>query len=182
MNRKAIAKLFVHNNFTYTLETIIQAGNAGLCIKNIKIETNSSKRESRLFGSLSEYLRRNGLVIFRSYAMYSPMKVFGSLATMFFVSGVILCLRFLYYFISNPEVSSHIQSLQIGTGLVIISFVVGLLALLADLSATNRRLIEDVLKRVRNIESVIEQESMSQSIPGLESTAVRSWGQDKALE
>ncbi|NKB38882.1 MAG: glycosyltransferase [Gammaproteobacteria bacterium] len=182
LNRKAISKLFVHNNFTYTLETIIQAGNAGLSIENIKIETNSSKRKSRLFGSISEYLRRNGLVIFRSYAMYSPMKVFGSLAALFFASGVILCLRFLFYFISNPQVSSHIQSLQIGTGLVIISFVIALLALLADLSATNRRLMEDVLGRVRNIESVIEQESVSRSVLELESTTAKSWDSDKAID
>ena len=175
MNRKAISRLFVHNNFTYTLETIIQAGNAGLIIENIKIETNDSRRESRLFGSISEYLRRNGLVIFRSYAMYSPMKVFGRLAAVFFFVGLILCSRFLYYYVLNPQVSSHIQSLQVGTGLIIIAFVVALLALLADLSATNRRLIEDVLGRIRNIESTLENERDDRVIFELQSSGKPGW-------
>jgi glycosyltransferase involved in cell wall biosynthesis len=178
INRKAISRLFVHNSFTYTLETLIQAGNAGLNVENVKIVTNKPKRKSRLFGSITEYLRRNGLVIFRSYAMYSPMRVFGTAAGLFFLTGTILCLRFIYYFIANPQISSHIQSLQIGIGLVIISFIIGLLALLADLNATNRRLIEELLTRMRSIESIVENKKIDNWIEGLESTKNESWKTD----
>ena len=178
INRKAISRLFVHNKFTYTLETLIQAGNAGLNVENVKIVTNRPKRESRLFSSITEYLRRNGLVIFRSYAMYSPIQVFGTVAGLFFLMGSILCLRFLYYYVANPQVSSHIQSLQIGTGLVIISFIISLLALLADLIATNRRLTEELLTRMRSVESIVQIKKPENWIEGLESTKNESWKTD----
>lgn len=176
MNRLALAQLFVHNRFTYTLESIIHAGKVGLSVENVKISVNNQLRPSRLFGSIPEYLLRSGVIIFRSYAMYSPMRLFGYLALSLFSIGAFLCLRFLYFYFQNPAVSAHIQSLQLGTGAVIIAFIVGLFALLADLNANNRRLIEETLARVRLIETSTPVKPGK--IPGLKTTDTLTWTQD----
>jgi glycosyltransferase involved in cell wall biosynthesis len=153
INSKAMSYLFVHNKFTYTLETIIQAGSIGLNIKNVKIRTNPAKRKSRLANSIMDYLRRNGPVIFRSYTMYWPVQTFGYMGLALFIFGLILVVRFLFYFIQNPNYSGHIQSLQVGVGSIILAFIVGLIALLGDLLASNRRLTEEILSRVKKLEA-----------------------------
>ena len=153
INSKAMSYLFVHNKFTYTLETIIQAGSIGLNIKNVKIRTNPAKRKSRLANSIMDYLRRNGPVIFRSYTMYWPVQTFGYMGLALFMFGLILVVRFLFYFIQNPNYSGHIQSLQVGVGSIILAFIVGLIALLGDLLASNRRLTEEILSRVKKLEA-----------------------------
>jgi len=153
LNNKAISYLFVHNKFTYTLETIIQAGSLGLTITNVKIKTNPDKRKSRLASSMMDYLRRNGPVIFRSYTMYWPAQTFGYIALALFFIGMILVGRFLYFFVQNPNYSGHIQSLQVGVGSIVMAFIVGLLALIGDLLASNRRLNEEILSRLRKVEA-----------------------------
>jgi len=153
MNRKTISRLFVHNDFTYTLETIIQAGKLGLVLENVKVTTNPQTRESRLFRSIPEYLRRNGPVIFRSYAMYWPVQTFGWIAALLTVLGVVLTGRFAVAWALDPSVSRYIQSLQIGVGAIVLGFIVALMALMSDLLATNRRLAEEVLSRVRRLDA-----------------------------
>jgi glycosyltransferase involved in cell wall biosynthesis len=177
MNRKAISTLFVHNKFTYTLETMIQAGNAGLVVANAKIRTNPKIRESKLFSSIPEYLRRNGPVIFRSYGMYWPMQTFGYIALSLLVVGLVLSGRFAYYYLTNPDTSSHIQSLQIGVGAIVLAFVVGLMVLLSDLLAANRRLTEEVLARVRRLDAIMAatQRAGGRDLDGIHSTAARPW-------
>jgi len=155
INSKAMSYLFVHNKFTYTLETIIQAGSIGLNIKNVKIKTNPARRKSRLASSIMDYLRRNGPVIFRSYTMYWPVQTFGYTGLALFLFGLFFVVRFLFYFMQDPNYSGHIQSLQIGVGAIILAFIVGLIALLGDLLASNRRLTEEILSRVKKLETTV---------------------------
>jgi glycosyltransferase involved in cell wall biosynthesis len=175
LNRRAAYRLFVHNRFTYTLETIIQAGQAGLVVENAAIETNPSARESRLFRSLLEYVRRNGGVIVRAYNMYWPVQTFGFVALLLLLLGLSLGGRFLYYFVQNPDYSGHIQSLLVGVGAIVLAFLVGLMALLGDLMATNRRLTEEVLARVRRLDAMLAQDQPAGAIEGVESTGAAPW-------
>lgn len=153
LTRGAAAHLFVHNRFTYTLETLIQAGRTGLCIANVPVHTNPSTRKSRLFRSIPDYLRRAGPVIFRAYAMYRPVQTFATLALGIFLLGLAGVGRFLFYWVQNPSYSGHTQSLVLGVGCIIVAFLVGLMAMLSELLAANRRLLEEVLRRVRLLES-----------------------------
>ncbi len=152
-NRRALERLFVHNRFTYTLESIIQAGHLGLVIENVVIETNPMTRASRLFTGIGEYLRRNGPVIFRAYVMYRPVRTFGWIAALLLSVGLVLCSRFVVYWLMEPTVSRHMQSLLVGVGSIVLSFIVALMALMADLMATNRRLIEELMTRVRRLDA-----------------------------
>ncbi|TNE89615.1 MAG: glycosyltransferase family 2 protein [Deltaproteobacteria bacterium] len=174
MNRRAIEKLFVHNRFTYTLETLIQAGNQGLVTDNVKITTNDKTRESRLFKSIPDYLMRNGPVIFRAYGLYRPLQTFGAVAVLLFAAGAALLGRFLVAYLTPPiGESGLIQSLQIGVGLVVLSFIVGLMAYLGELLATNRRLLEELLERSRRMDALLSAQALDQ---GNELSRVRSTG------
>lgn len=177
MNRKAVSTLFVHNSFTYTLETMIQAGKAGLVVDNVQIQTNAQTRPSRLFSSIPQYLRRNGPVIFRAYGMYWPLQTFGFMAALLVVLGVVLGGRFLYYYILEPGVSGHIQSLQVGVGAVVLGFVVGLMAFLGDLLAANRRLNEELLGRIRRLDAELAADKRRRGlgIEGVLSTGAPPW-------
>ncbi len=182
MNRKALSTLFVHNDFTYTLETMIQAGKAGLVVENVAITTNAKTRESRLFSSIPEYLRKNGPVIFRAYGMYWPIQTFGFMALVLLLFGLGLGGRFLYFYLLDPNMSGHVQSLQVGVGAVVLAFVVGLMALLGDLLAANRRLNEELLARVRRLDATLagEQRRRGEPIEGVRSTGAASWREDEA--
>ena len=177
MNRKALSTLFVHNSFSYTLETMIQAGKSGLAVDNVAIVTNPQTRKSRLFSSIPEYLRRNGPVIFRAYAMYWPLQTFGYMAAMLLLLGLGLGGRFLYFFVREPDVSGHIQSLQVGVGAVVLAFVVGLMAVLGDLLASNRRLNEELLGRVRRLDAELgaEKRKRGEPLEGVLSTGAEPW-------
>jgi len=173
LSRRAATQLFVHNRFSYTLETIIQAGQAGLVLENVPIETNPQTRKSRLFRSIPEYLRRNGAVIVRAYNMYWPVQTFGFVALALLLLGLVLGGRFLWFYVQDPEYSGHVQSLLVGVGAVVLAFLVGLIALLGDLMATNRRLLEDVLARVRRLDAVLA--AGSGHVEGIESTGAAAW-------
>ncbi|MBW2253882.1 MAG: glycosyltransferase family 2 protein [Deltaproteobacteria bacterium] len=177
MNRKAISTLFVHNKFTYTLETIIQAGNAGLVLENVKITTNPETRESRLFKSIPQYLRKNGPVIFRSYGMYWPVQTFGFIATILFLSGALLDGRFLYFYFFTDQGGGHVQSLLAGVGAILLAFIVGLMAYMGDLLAANRRLSEELLVRVRRLDTLISLRERENGVPleGIHSTGAATW-------
>jgi glycosyltransferase involved in cell wall biosynthesis len=174
LSRKAALLLFVHNRFTYTLETVIQAGRAGLAIENVKIQTNAKTRESRLFRNIPDYLRKAGGVMFRAYAMYRPVQIFSRLAILLLLVGVATWARFLYFYFVSGGASGHIQSLIVGTGAVVLAFLVALVAMLAELLAANRRLLEDVLMRVRRIESQREPGDTA-PIEGVMSTGNPPW-------
>lgn len=148
-NRQAAARLFVHNRFTYTLETILQAGRCGLAIANVPVRTNPATRPSRLFRSIGDYLRRTIPVILHGYVMYWPLKAFGWLAGGLLAVGMLLTGRFLVLYLQAPDYSGHVQSLLVGMGCLILAFHVGLVAMLGQLIGSNRRLTEEVLARLR---------------------------------
>jgi glycosyltransferase involved in cell wall biosynthesis len=175
MTRNAAAHLFVHSGFTYTLETLIQAGRVGLIIQNVPVGTNPSTRKSRLFRSIPDYLRRAGPVIFRAYAMYRPVQTFAALATALLLLGLTGIGRFLYYWIQNPAYNGHTQSLVVGVGCIILAFLVGLMTLLSELLAANRRLLEEVLRRVRLLDAGSDVLAQGQSTPRVESTGAAPW-------
>lgn len=176
IGRKAAMTLFVHNRFTYTLETIIQAGHAGLAIENVAIECNPHTRESRLFRSLGGYVRRNGAVIVRSYSMYWPVQTFGFVAALLLLLGLGLGGRFAYFYVVRwPQESGHTESLLVGVGAVVLAFLVGLMALLGDLIAANRRLNEQVLVHVRELVTAITVLTDGPRVPGLVRTTATAW-------
>ncbi len=176
MNRQAAYHLFVHNRFTYTLETIIQAGEAGLAIENVPVRVNPGTRPSRLFRSMGQYLRRSAPVILRAYNMYWPVQTFAFFAVLFGAVGVALGLRFLYYYVQDPDTSGHMQSLMVGVGAVVLAFLIGLVALLSDLIATNRRLAEEILARVRRLDARLAAGAGPEpAVEGVESTGAPPW-------
>lgn len=175
MSRNCALRLFVHNRFTYTLETVIVAGQQGLQIANVPIRTNPSRRPSRLFRSVPEYLRRSAPILIRSYAMYRPVRLVGMLVVILFCFGAITAIRFLYYYLRNPSYSGYIQSLVLGTAALVIAVLLLVAALLAELIASNRRLLEDLRARVRRIELNRTYTANDLERLGIESTSNSSW-------
>lgn len=174
LTRNAAARLFVHNRFTYTLETLIQAGRTGLAVRNVSVGTNPSTRKSRLFRSIPDYLRRAGPVIFRAYAMYRPVQTFATLAALLLLVGAAGIGRFLFFWFQNPSYSGHTQSLVVGVGCVILAFLVGLMAFLGELLAANRRLLEETLSRVRLLEAQASSEAPAAD-SNIEVTGAKPW-------
>jgi glycosyltransferase involved in cell wall biosynthesis len=150
-SRDAALRLNLLSSFTYTLETIIQAGKQDIAITSVPIRTNPNLRESRLYTSIWSYVKRSGGTIFRIFTMYEPLKVFSLLGGGIFGVGVLIGLRYLY-FNWMGQGSGHIQSLILGAALLIIGFQVVVLGLLSELIASNRKLIEDGLFRIKKIE------------------------------
>lgn len=177
INRRAATALFVHNRFTYTVETIIQGGRAGLRFANVPIVTNPHKRASRLFKSMGQYLRRNGPVIVRAYGMYRPVQTFAYVALFFFLLGATLVGRFLYFYVRDPAHSGHSQSLTLGVGGVLLACLVAVVAMVSDLLAANRRLLEEVLARLRRLDAQLAAEARKRSEPieGILSTGAAPW-------
>lgn len=151
-SRDAAMRMNVISDFTYTLETIIQAGTGGMAIDYVPVQTNPELRQSRLFSSLGEYLGKSIVTIFRIYTMYRPLKVFTWIGGSIFAVGVLLVIRFLYYyFVLLHQPTGHIQSLIIAAICLVIGFQVFMFGLLADLIAKNRKLVEDVLLRTKSM-------------------------------
>ncbi len=152
-SREAAMRINVMSDFTYTLETIIQAGTSGMAIDHVPVQTNKQMRESRLFSSITEYLGKSIVTILRIYTMYKPLKVFTWIGGSIFAVGALLVVRFLYfYFVFADKPTGHIQSLIIAAICMVIGFQIFMFGLLADLTAKNRRLVEDVLVRMKRTE------------------------------
>ena len=151
-SRDAAMQINVFNPFTYTLETVIQAGNRNLGVQSVSIRTNAPTRPSRLYSGMGTYLRKSMATIFRIYTLYRPLKTFFGIGSVLMLLGVILGARFLWYFFQGDR-GGHIQSLILAAVFLITGFHTWLIALLADLIAVNRRLTEDVLIRVKRLES-----------------------------
>jgi glycosyltransferase involved in cell wall biosynthesis len=180
MSRDCALGMFVHNRFTYTLEMVISAGQQGRGIVNVPIVTNPSRRPSRLFRSNPDYLRRALPVLLRSYAMYRPIQLVGFLVLFLFGFGAITAVRFVYYYLKNPSYSGYIQSLVLGTGAVTVAVLLAVAALLAELIASNRRLLEDLRSRVRRIELDGARSTTELERLGIESTANPAWTDGRA--
>lgn len=153
LNRRAVAMQFVHNRFSYTLETLIHAGVQGLAVVSIPIRVNPPTRPSRLFRSIPQYLRRSIPVILRSYLAYWPGRTFSIIALGLALVGVLGVGRFLGHYLIDPNYNGHIQSLQVGAFSLTLSFLCALLAAIGDLLAVNRRLGEETLQRLREIDA-----------------------------
>jgi glycosyltransferase involved in cell wall biosynthesis len=151
--REAALRMTIVSEFSYTLESIIQAGKKRMAIAHVPVATNARTRESRLFDSVFSYVKRSTATIVRIYAMYEPLKVFSYIGLSLFGIGVLLSLRFLYeYFTDNTFGGRMVQSLIFAAVFMIIGFQVLLMGLLADVISANRKLLEDLLYRVRKIE------------------------------
>jgi len=146
---EAAMRLHVFNRYTYTLETIIQAGHMNMRIGHVPIRTNPKTRESRLISSIPHYLWRSVSIILRSYITYKPFRTFFYSAMVPAVFGLALCLRFLYYFFIAGSGMGHLQSLILAAILLIIAFNLFALGILADLISANRKLIQEAIFNTR---------------------------------
>ncbi|MBE5795362.1 MAG: glycosyltransferase family 2 protein [Clostridiales bacterium] len=157
-SREAALRLNVVNEYTYTLETIIQAGWNRTAMTSVPIRTNPDLRPSRLFKSMWKYMKRSSSVIVRSFAMYKPMRFFGILSLLFGIPGLALGIRFLWIFASTGSGSGHVQSLILCALLLMISVQFLIAGIQADLISDNRKLLEDVQYRVRKMEIEVSKE------------------------
>jgi len=151
-SREAACRLNVVSQYTYTLETLIQAGRENMPLAFVNVETNRKMRESRLFRSTPVYVRRSLLTMFRIYTMYRPLRTFGTLGVAVFGVGVVLGLQWTYYKV-NDIGGSHIPLAQLCVALLILGFLCTLLGVMVDLTQANRRLLEDILYRQRKAET-----------------------------
>jgi glycosyltransferase involved in cell wall biosynthesis len=150
-NREAALQMQVVSRFTYTLETIIQAGKLLVAVDHVPIRTNEQTRESRLFPSMGAYVRRNGISIFRIYAQYEPLKVFWGGAVVIGLLAAAVWIRFAVAFVGG-EGAGHVQSLILGAVLFIAAMLLGALGVIGDLLAAQRTLSQRTFERVRRIE------------------------------
>ena len=150
-SREAAMQMNIVSPFSYTIETIIQAGKKHLAVKSVPIGTNPKTRESRLFKSIPKFIERSLTTMIRMYTMYQPLRVFFYIGFFFILAGLIPSVRFLIYFFMGQS-GGHIQLLILAAILFIVGFQVLVVGLVADVISFNRRLIEETLLRVRRIE------------------------------
>jgi glycosyltransferase involved in cell wall biosynthesis len=143
-SRRAAIALNVHSRYTYTLETLVQAGQAGLSVRGVPVEVNPPTRPSRLMRSTGEYLRRSLLTMGRSFVIYRPLRFFLVPAVLGWLAGGALGLRFLVRWLSAGGEAGNVQSLILAAILVILGSVCVAIGLVADLLSVNRRLLEDL--------------------------------------
>ncbi len=154
-NREAGLRLNVVSRFTYTIETIIQAGKSGLAVTHVPIRTNPKMRESRLFRSNRQYVGRSIGTILRISVMYDPLPVFLLPAALVGFVGALLLGRFTWFYFSEPGPTGHVQSLIVGAALFIFAVQLVLLGVISDLLRSNRIISERTLHRVRKIELAV---------------------------
>ena len=150
-NREAAIAMQVVSRFTYTLETIIQAGKMTVAIDHVPVRTNPKLRESRLFPSMWTYIRRNSVSIFRIYSMYEPLRVFMLGAALLGVVALVVWARFLWFFLDGRG-GGHIQSLILGAVLFNAAMVLAALGVLGDLLSAQRIMLQRIFERVRRVE------------------------------
>ena len=147
-SRNAAMQLNVFDNYTYTLETIIQAKAKGLILKCVPIRVNPDLRKSKLVRNMFDYIRRSIFTMIRMFIIYRPFRFFAILAGVFFLVGALIGLRFLYYFVFESG-AGHIQSLILSAILIITGVQVGVIAVLSELLSINRKILEDIQKRLK---------------------------------
>ena len=151
-NREAALQLIVVSRYTYTLESLIQAGKMSVAIEDVSISPNPTERDSRLFDSTSAYVRRNAFALFRAYTLYEPLRVFMMLAIVFGVLAVAAWSPFLFDWIVNGDRSGHIQSLILGAVLMLAAVQMFALGIIGDALAGQRAIAQRVYERVRRLE------------------------------
>lgn len=150
-SRNAALKINVTNDYTYTLETIVQAGRSRIPMTWVPIRTNGELRPSRLFSSMLGYVKRSMLTIIRAYIMYKPLKFFTLISTIPFLAGFLICIRYLI-FLFNGNADGHIQSLLLAVVLLLAGFMTFMAGLIGDTIASNRRILEDIQYHTRKID------------------------------
>lgn len=151
ISREAAMHINVVNDYTYTLETIVQAGREKMAITSVPVRTNEELRPSRLFKSIWGYVKKSIVTILRAYMMYKPLKSFTYLAAVPAVIGILIGCRFLVYMIMGNS-GGHVQSLILACTLIIIGFLTFMIGLVADVIASNRKILQDAQYHVRKAE------------------------------
>ena len=150
-SKEALLRLNVVTQFSYCMETIIQAGNKNITIASVPITTNPKTRESRLFKNIWQHMYKSGSAIIRSYIMYRPHLIFMSLGSVFLIGGVIPFIRYALILETGSR-GGHLQSLILGTVFLFASMLFFALAIISDIIRTNRTLNEEALERIKRIE------------------------------
>lgn len=150
-SRHTAMRLNVINEYTYTLETIVQAGRQKMAVTSVPIRTNAELRPSRLFSSMFGYVKKSMLTIGRALMMYKPLYCFACIATVFGVAGLALGIRFIVYMCLGAG-AGHIQSLILASMLIIISVLSGFIGLLGDVISANRKLLEEIQFELRKMD------------------------------
>jgi glycosyltransferase involved in cell wall biosynthesis len=162
LSRQAALRTLVLSEYSYTLETLIQAGAHGLPVEYVPIRTNPPTRPSRLMRSIPHFLSRSSTTIIRAYTMYRPLRVFTILGMLLILAGMVPGIRFLYFYIIKGT-AGYIQSLILSAILLIVGFQVLLIGLVADLIGFNRKILEEVLYRLRRVEIDISPENSKEA-------------------
>ena len=150
-SRDAAMRLNVFSNYTYTLETIIQAGQMGMSVVSVPIRVNGETRPSRLVKSIPSYVKRSIVTMIRVFVVYRPMRFFGYLAALAFLPGIALGLRFLYYYLGGDG-DGHIQSVILAALLMGSGLLLAIVAVITDLISVNRRLLQKMQWQIRKLE------------------------------
>jgi glycosyltransferase involved in cell wall biosynthesis len=158
LSREAALRMLVVTQYSYTLETLIQAGVARLAVEFVPIRTNPVTRPSRLMRGISDFVARSSVTILHVYTMYRPLRVFFGLGALLLLGGIAFGLRYLYFY-SIGEGRWHVQSVIVAATLLIVSFQVLLIGLLSDLIGFNRKILEEMLFRLRRMELSGERET-----------------------
>ncbi len=161
ISREAAMKLHVFNEYTYTIETIIQAGQKGMAIMSVPIRTNKELRPSRLVKSLTGYMNRQLLTMLRIFITYKPFRFFATQGLILFVAGFLISLRFIYFYVSGDG-SGHIQSLILSALLMGMGLFLTIVGLLADLISVNRKLLEGLDWRLKTMEEGMRTEKSAE--------------------
>lgn len=156
-SRASLMRLNVVTQFSYCMETIVQAGNKRMRIASIEVTTNPKTRESRLFSNIFEHMLHSGKAIARSYLMFRPNVVFLTLAVVFGIAGIIPFMRFAVLFAVNGY-AGHIQSLLFGMAMLVAALLAGALLVISDLQRTNRVLLEESLERIKELQYAPERQ------------------------
>ena len=151
LTRDAAMRLTVLSDYTYTLETLIQAGARRMAVTYVPVRTNPQTRQSRLIGSVPSFLAVSAITILRFFAMYRPLRLFLGLGALLIGGGVVIGVRFLYYFLAGAG-TGKVQSLILAAILTIVGFQVCMIGLMADLVRLNRKMLEETVFRVRRLE------------------------------
>lgn len=150
-SRDAALRLNVVNEYTYTLETIVQAGRSKIAMTSVPIRTNPELRESRLFSSMFGYVKKSMVTILRAFMMYKPLKFFSAIGSILFLIGAAIGIRFLVFLFQGTG-NGHIQSLILASTLLLIGFQTIMIGMQGDLIAANRKILEDIQYRTRKLD------------------------------
>lgn len=150
-SRSTAMRMNVINEYTYTLETIVQAGRNKMAVTSVPIRTNPELRKSRLFHSMFGYVKKSMLTIGRAYMMYKPLAVFSAIAAVFGTTGIGIGIRYLYRRF-NGKGQGNVQSLILSSMLIVIAAICGVIGLLADVIAGNRKLLQEIQFELRKMD------------------------------